>query len=330
MPKAPSSRPAKLSGSIASSDATDTFGDTDATDIIASRTSRMMAVMFADVSGSTMFYDTLGDAQAKKMVDECIVLMRSIVGRYGGRVIKTIGDEVMCVLPDADSACIAATDMQHKISALPAVSNIQRSIRVGFHVGPVIEENNDVFGDTVNLAARMSKLAKSMQIITTRTTVDRLSPLLRGPSRRIAALSVKGKGDDIEVWEVVWQASDEQTLMTLSIMPTFKLAKLRLQYAGQTYFLEEINTSIVLGRDVASDIVVIDRMASRQHASIECRRDKFFLIDQSTNGTFVAVDGEPEIILRREEVMLRGSGSIGFGHSIDRAGDEVVEFSILR
>ena len=333
---APSSRPAKLSGTIASTeaiDATDATHATDAaeaTEAIASRTSRLMAVMFADVSGSTMFYDTLGDAQAKKMVDECIVLMRSIVGRYGGRVVKTIGDEVMCVLPDADSACIAATYMQLKISALPAVSNIQRSIRVGFHVGPVIEENNDVFGDTVNLAARMSKLAKSMQIITTRTTVDRLSPLLRGPTRRIASLSVRGKGDDIEVWEVVWQASDEQTLTTLSIMPNFKLARLRLQYAGQTYFLEEINTSIVLGRDVASDIVVIDRMASRQHARIECRRDKFFLIDQSTNGTFVAVAGEPEIILRREEVMLRGSGSIGFGHRIDRAGDEVVEFSILR
>jgi adenylate cyclase len=321
MPKATPSRPVALSSSA------DGNGFAGAGD---SKTSRLMAVMFADVSGSTMFYDTLGDTQAKRMVDECIALMRNIVGRYGGRVVKTIGDEVMCVLPDADSACIAATDMQHKISALPAVSNIQRSIRVGFHFGPVIEENNDVFGDTVNLAARMSKLAKSMQIITTRTTVDRLSSPLRGPTRRIAALSVKGKGDDIEVWEVIWQASDEQTLMTLSIMPTFKLAKLRLQYAGQTYFLEEINTGIVLGRDVTSDIVVIDRMASRQHARIECRRDKFFLIDQSTNGTFVAVTGEPEIILRREEVMLRGSGSIGFGHSIDRAGDEVVEFSILR
>ena len=314
MPKAPSSRPALLSGS------------TDYTD---SKTSKLLAVMFADVSGSTMFYDTLGDARAKQMVDECIVLMRDIVGRYSGRVVKTIGDEVMCVLPDADSACIAATDMQHKISALPVVSNIQRTIRVGFHVGPVIEEN-DVFGDTVNLAARMSKLAKSMQIITTRSTVDRLSPILRGPSRRIAALSVKGKGNDIEVWEIVWQASDEQTLMTLSIMPSFKLAKLRIQYAGQTYFLEDINTAIVLGRELGSDIVVIDRMASRQHARIECRRDKFFLIDQSTNGTFVSVAGEPEIILRREEVMLRGSGCIAFGHSVDRAGDEVVEFSILR
>ena len=287
-----------------------------------------LAVMFADISGSTMLYDTLGDVQAKSMIDECIVLMRNIVGRYGGRVIKTIGDEVMCVLPDADSACIAATDMQLKICALPVVSGIQRALRVGFHVGAVIEEDNDVFGDTVNLAARMVKLAKSMQIMTTGSTVARLSPLLGASTRLIAALSVKGKGDDVDVCEIIWQGSEEQTMMTQSLQPAFKPVQLRLLHAGQEFFLEQVNTGIDLGRDLGCQIVVTDRMASRQHARIERRRDKFFLIDQSTNGTFVAVPGEPEIILRREEVMLRGTGRIAFGHSVGRSGDEVVDFSI--
>src|SRR4051812_27083787 len=115
-----------------------------------------MAVLFADVAGSTKLYDTLGDSLAKKMVDECIGLMREIVARHGGRVVKTIGDEVMCVLPDADSGCLAATDMQIRIMELPAVNNVKRAIRAGFHAGPVIEENLDVFGDTVNLASRMA------------------------------------------------------------------------------------------------------------------------------------------------------------------------------
>src|SRR5262245_33209819 len=111
-----------------------------------SRPAATMAVLFADIAGSTKLYDTLGDTQAKQMVDECIALMSGIVVRYGGRVIKTIGDEVMCVLPDAGSGCLAATDMQIKVMELPAVSNVKRAIRVGFHAGPVIEENNDVFG----------------------------------------------------------------------------------------------------------------------------------------------------------------------------------------
>lgn len=296
--------------------------------------SKVLAVLFADISGSTKLYDTLGDKQAKTMIDECIALMRAITVQYGGRVIKTIGDEVMCVLPDADSGCLAAMDMQLKISALPMVSGVQRAIRAGFHVGRVIEENNDVFGDTVNLAARMAGLAKGTQIMTTRTTVEQLSTLLRSGTRPIASLSVKGKGDDVDVCEVIWQASDEMTMATSSILAATRNVVLWLKHAGQEQLLEQANAGIVLGRDAGCQIVVADRMASRQHARIERRRDKFFLIDQSTNGTFVAVAGEPEIILRREEVMLRGVGRIAFGHSVGQSGeagdgaDEAVEFSV--
>lgn len=289
---------------------------------------KSVAVLFADIAGSTKLYDTLGDTQAKAMIDECIALMRGITNRYGGRVIKTIGDEVMCVLPDADSGCLAATDMQLKISSLPMVSGVQRAIRAGFHFGAVIEENNDVFGDTVNLAARMAGLAKGNQIMTTRSTVDKLSPMLRGSTRPIAALSVKGKGDDVEVCEVIWQPSDEMTMATPSILPTTRAVELVLHHGAQEHLLEQSNTGIVLGRDAACEVVVADRMASRLHARIERRRDKFFLIDQSTNGTFVAVEGEAEITLRREEVMLRGTGRIAFGHSVADGGDDVVTFTL--
>ncbi len=290
---------------------------------------KSVAVLFADIAGSTKLYDTLGDTQAKFMIDECIALMRNITNQYGGRVIKTIGDEVMCVLPDADSGCLAATDMQLKISALPRVSGVQRAIRAGFHFGAVIEENNDVFGDTVNLAARMAGLAKGTQIMTTRSTVDKLSPMLRSSTRPIAALSVKGKGDDVEVCEVIWQPSDEMTMATPSILAASRDVELVLRHAGQEHHLAQSNTGIVLGRDAACEVVVADRMASRQHARIERRRDKFFLIDQSTNGTFVAVEGEAEISLRREEVMLRGTGRIAFGHSVSEGSDDIVAFAVV-
>ena len=56
--------------------------------------SKLVGVLFADISGSTRLYDTLGDAQAKRMIDECLDVMRAASARYGGRVVKTIGDEV--------------------------------------------------------------------------------------------------------------------------------------------------------------------------------------------------------------------------------------------
>ena len=295
-------------------------------DLLARKPATTMAVLFADIAGSTKLYDTLGDTQAKKMVDECIALMRGIVAQYGGRVIKTIGDEVMCVLPDADSGCLAATDMQIKITELPAVSNVKRAIRVGFHAGPVIEENNDVFGDTVNLAARMAGVAKAMQIITTRATVELLSPMLRKSSRSIASLSVKGKGDDVEVCEIIWQGEDELTTMASISAAASSLATLRLQYGPTELVLDKSNASIVLGRDAGCQVAIADRMASRHHARIERRRDKYFLIDQSTNGTYVVFAGEAEIALRREEVMLRGTGRIAFGRSVSESSEGTVEF----
>jgi adenylate cyclase len=298
-------------------------------DALARKPAATLAVLFADIAGSTKLYDTLGDTQAKKMVDECIALIRAIVAQYGGRVIKTIGDEVMCVLSDADNGCLAAIDMQIKITELPAVSNVKRAIRVGFHAGPVIEENNDVFGDTVNLAARMAGVAKAMQIITTCDTVNMLSPLLRKSSRSIASLSVKGKGDDIEVCEIIWQGEDELTMMAAkSAASGSGQVSLRLQYGATELLLDKPHASIVLGRDAGCQIAIADRMASRHHARIERRRDKYFLIDQSTNGTYVVFAGESEIALRREEVMLRGQGRIAFGRSVSESTEGTVEFTL--
>ena len=288
----------------------------------------VMTVLFADVSGSTKLYDALGDTQAKAMVDECIGIMRTVVDQYGGRVIKTIGDEVMCVLPHADTGLLAATDMQTKVTALPVVSNVKRAIRVGFHFGPVIEEHNDVFGDTVNLAARMAGLAKGQQIITTLATVEQMVPMLRASTRRIAALAVKGKDDDVEVCEVIWQASEELTMATPSMASAARHIDLSLRYAGATMGLNQTNSAIVVGRDASCQLVVPDRMASRQLARIERRRDKFILIDQSTNGTFVEFDGEDETVLRREEVMLRGRGRIALGHSVSGLPEETIYFEL--
>jgi len=287
-----------------------------------------MAVLFADIAGSTKLYDTLGDAQAKALIDECIGIMRGVVARYAGRVIKTIGDEIMCVLPDADSGHLAATDMQFRIAALPAVSNVKRAIRVGFHVGPVIEESSDVFGDTVNMAARMAGFARGMQIITTLATVERLSPALRSSTRQIAALSVKGKGDDIEVCEVIWQGGDDLTMKRSSIKALTTQIELHVTHGARELVLDQVNATILLGRDAACQIVLADRMASRAHARIERRRDKFFLADLSTNGTFVTFAGEAEIALRREEVMLRGHGRIAFGHSMGESSEETVDFAV--
>ena len=290
---------------------------------------KVVAVLFADIAGSTSLYEVLGDVRAKAMIDEALTVMKAVTAQQGGRVIKTIGDEVMCAFDGADRGFIAAADMQARIEQLPLQDGAKRKIRVGFHAGPVIEENGDIFGDTVNTAARMAGLAKGQQIFTTRATVDMLSPALRAGTRDIAALSVKGKADELSVCEVIWQEGGDLTMTADSILvPQMPTAILVLRHGDTEIVMNPSRQSVSLGRDASSDFVIADPKASRNHARIEKRRDKFFLADQSTNGTFVTFGSEAETSLRREEVMLRGSGFIVFGHSAAESKAETVEFTV--
>ena len=166
--------------------------------------------------------------------------------------------------------------------------------------------------------------------MTTRRTVDALPPTLRGSTRAIAEVAVKGKADDLTVFEVLWQDSDDLTMTTTSNAQSAgeSTAELVLRHAGREIVLGAGKASAMMGRDPGSDLVISDPKASRNHAGIEKRRDKFFISDQSTNGTYITFAGEPEIALHREEVTLRGSGHIRFGHSKAEPSGDIVEFSV--
>jgi class 3 adenylate cyclase len=273
-----------------------------------------LAVLFADVSGSTRLYEKLGNAPALAAVGRCVDLMRTVCEAHGGRIVKTIGDEVMATFAVVDKATEAAAAMQAQIGELAPVEGTRLAIRVGFHVGPAIESAGDVYGDAVNVAARMAALAKAGQVITTAETAAALSPWLRARLRELDRMTVKGKSEDIAIFELLWQDSSDE-LTALSTRPRLAPARIRLSLGEREIELSDAKPSLTFGRDPQCDVVIADRLASRVHARIERRRDKFVLVDQSSNGTYVAVDNGPEILLRREELILRGRGSISFGHA---------------
>jgi len=283
-------------------------------------------VLFADVSGSTKLYETAGDAVAHAAIEKCVNLMRERTVAAKGRVIKTIGDEVMSAFPGADQAADAAIEMQSAIAELPPVGNTQIGIRIGFNHGPVVERDGDVFGDAVNLAARLAGVATKGQIITARDTVMLMAPMLKAATRAITTIQVKGKAQEIQVYELIWQQSEDMTtLASQKSVYKPKNAKLRLIVQGNDVILSSERPAVALGRDASADLVIKERMASRAHGKIERRLDKFILTDHSANGTFITVEGDKEIVLRREEFTLRGHGWIAFGQTRATATD-VVEF----
>ena len=287
-----------------------------------------LAILFADISGSAKLYESLGDAEALSTVERCLAIIRQACIDSGGRVVKTIGDEVMAVFPAADGAARAATDMQARISTQRTSRGTTLAIHVGFNYGPVLEEGNDVFGDSVTVAARLANLAKGGQVFTSAQTVAELAPALRARTRSQQAQTVKGKEKDIDLFELVWQETEDE-LTALSTHVKFRPARLALTHGDRQIELSEAAPTLSLGRDMQNDLVIADRKASRMHARIERRRDKFVLIDHSSNGTYVTVQGEAEMVLRREELVLRGRGQMSFGHAYQDDPSEVLGFSCL-
>ena len=294
-------------------------------------TARDVCLVFADVSGSTQLYEKLGDAEALAAVERCIGAMTRATQLNKGRVVKTIGDEVMAVFDSAAQGMQAASEMQQRIDELPPPApGVKLAIRAGFHFGSALLDNNDVFGDTVNTAARMAGLAKAGQIITTAETVAALPELLRQSCREIDALAVKGKAENIHVCEVIWQEGAELTMMSTRMAPAAPMdIRIKLRHGADELILGPARPLVTLGRDAACDVVIRDPRASRTHAKIERRRDKFVLVDMSSNGTFVTFQGEAEVALKREETTLRGSGHVAFGHSSNSAENvELLQFAI--
>ena len=177
---------------------------------------RQVTVLFADVSDSTKLYESEGDKAAMEAIARCVDQLRQTVESSGGRVVKTIGDEVMAVFPTPDAAAYAASNMQYAIDALPPVGATKLGIRIGFHCGPVIQNDNDIFGDTVNLAARLVEQAGRSQIIISRETSDRLGPVFRSFKRPLYAIHVKGKAEEVELCELIWRHADDVTMSVTS------------------------------------------------------------------------------------------------------------------
>jgi len=284
-------------------------------------------VLFADVSGSTKLYESVGDALAHAAIDACVKMFSEVTVAQSGRVIKTIGDEVMSVFPEALDAARAATGMQTKLSEMEHVGGNPLGARIGFHFGPLVERDGDVFGDTVNLSARLTEMASKGQIITSLETVELLDALFKMQCRRLYSIPVKGKEKEVDICELLWTDHDEATKMVEHRTETRPQARrLKLGYGERTVVIPDDRKSIVLGRDASADLVIADKMASRAHCEIEVRQGKFVISDRSANGTFINMDGDTEMVLRREESILRGHGFITLGQSLATA-TEKVEFT---
>jgi len=290
------------------------------------QSTRPTTVLFADVSGSTKLYDSVGDTAAFEAIGACIDQLRQAAEADGGRVVKTMGDEVMALFPSPDAAASAATRMHAAVESLPAVGSNKLALRIGFHSGPVVQRNNDVFGDTVNVASRLADQAVRGQILTSQETSALLGRFIRNSTRPLYSIQIRGKAEAVAICEIVWRQSPDVTeAVGSSVARKPAPVTLRLQYRGQEAVRRRGRDATMIGRGPNCELVISDPKASREHCTIERRQDRFVLQDHSTNGTYVTADGEREILLQREDLTLHGHGWLAFGQPRASATD-VVEY----
>ena len=287
------------------------------------------AILFADIAGSTGLYESSGDTVAMAAVVECVACLKSTTTAYGGSVIKTIGDEVMASFASAGQAIQAANAMQSRFADL-AGAQAGIKLKIGFHYGPVIEADGDCFGDTVNLAARLTGLATPEQILTSGETFDALPPYLRATCRKLYSTAVKGRKSEVTIIEALWQQDQGQTMLSdNSAAAEAPGQAATISYRGQTWSVDPAHPEIGIGRDVKNVVVVDVATASRHHASVILRQKKIVIEDHSSNGTFVRLQNGQELLLRREDLVIAGRVLVGLGASLAVSGQEPLTISVV-
>ncbi len=297
-------------------------------------------VMFADVASSTAIYQNMGDELAREHISNTLSTLIDIMRRHQGHLVKTIGDEILVYFTDVDMALLAAHTIQVVMEDDNKPETIGVSIRIGMQFGSAILETNDIFGDTVNVAARIASMAKARQILCSKEMVFLVkSSALSSSMRPFDRIRVKGKSEPIDIYIFSW----EEAADTTNIPPESNLTDLELQILGDSqsekqgenltliyhnkrYKIPVATTSYILGRGTDCDLFVDGDLTSRHHSKIEYRRRKFIITDQSTNGTFIKTQEGQEVFLRREKLTLFGVGFISLGKKVDQNDQGIVHF----
>jgi class 3 adenylate cyclase len=300
-------------------------------------------ILFADLRGSTALYESLGTTDASAVVTQSVALCARVVANCGGQVIKTLGDGLLATF-DLPAAAVAAADEMHdsmeRIGS-PGTTVLANTLRngpmklqVAIDAGEVVELSGDVFGDPVNVAARLLDHAGDNETLVTHNVLVHLDEPTRLRFRSLDRIQLRGRVEPVHVYllEAVQPQGDADATAFGDIVPAsdepeaIRLVWLELNrvYAGPSL-------PVVLGRSPQATYCIDDTRVSRSHARIDWHGGTFQLTDLSYNGTYVRFDNDPAVVsLRRGSCTLHGSGVIGLGSPPTDATAPVVRFEVLR
>ena len=293
-------------------------------------------ILFADLRGSTSLYESMGNAEATAVVTQSVALLARIVESMGGQVVKTLGDGLMAMFILPKAALAAAEEMHDSMeriggpgSSLPQPLKVQ----VALAGGEVVQMSGDVFGDAVNVAARLLDHAGDNETLLTAAVLAGLPPTQRGRFRSLERMQLRGRVEPVHVYLLEAQRNPGDTAATAfgDMLPAPEPEGIRLVWTTQNRVYSGTDLPVVLGRSPQVTYCIDDTRVSRSHARIDWHGGTFQLTALSYNGTSVRFDHDPEVIsLRRGTCTLHGSGLIGLGTPPTEADGPCVRFEVMK
>ena len=291
-------------------------------------------ILFADISGTTRLYRKIGTDEANHQLDRCVKRMERAIESGKGELVMPAADELVARFDTADAAVLAAAEMQRRLQDLPPLSGVRLSIRIGVHFGQVNETHSGFTGPGVKIGRSLLNLAGAGQIVTCEKTAAALSRAQQENLYSAEDLSMPlADGSGIQVYFYGWQGVPERQESvgeavgdrTLDLRVPVRLA---LRWGSRAFLVDASTPGIKIGRDRECELRLSGVKVSRTHARIEMRAKGFFLIDESSNGTYIYVDGVGENRILDDEVVMQGRGRLAFGHTTDKDDGEIVHFEL--
>ncbi len=299
-------------------------------------------VVFTDLHGSTAVFEALGNALATETVTQITTWVGQQCVLAGGRLVKTLGDGVLVMFPDSQSAVDAVVEIQraHSKHIIRAASNLRMPMRIGVASGEVEMVSGDCYGDAVNVAARLCDLCGPSQIWANAAAVNTVHEKPGMTLRVLGPINIRGRAEPCTVYQIEWHEDIASDFLTMQgeLDPAHSLGErdalgreIQLSWLGYTKSFKSFELPIQLGRVRDADFVVNDPRVSRIHARLEWRNGSVVFVDASSYGSwirFLGISGS-DVLLRREECVLHGKGELALGASFADASVPTVTFSIL-
>lgn len=291
-------------------------------------TGQETAILLADITGSTPLYEAVGDAAAVRQVRSCLDRILGLVVARAGNVVSSKGDDVLATFPEPEAALAAAAEI------VRPVPETDLAVHAGLHYGNAIRTDTDIYGDAVNLTARLAALANAGEVLISSALVERLPDHHRLDLRRLNPMRCKGKALPVEVYTLADDTPQQTEAVFLVDRPPTSGAVgkgfgLLLSVDGARHEFQS-GREVTLGRAGENDIVVNRPWVSRQHATITIGRDRVQLTDRSSYGTYVTDALGCEFVALRETMVLAGAGRLSLGASASAADTVVIGYEVRR